>query len=417
MFQYENGGPGIAWSSIGNLPAFMNASIPMPLITSDGRAPHEILVSLNTTVFEFTPWELGSWDPTVFGFVPLNYLGTNFTDGVVPDGEQCYTGFDQAGYVIGTSSTLFNQVLLTLGSKGPSAVLGKAVTEAAKLVSKTDDDIAEYRPNPFFGYNKTGHNVGATSDHLTLVDGGEDLQNIPFHPLIQPERKVDVIFAIDSSADTTTYWPNGTSLVATYERAVGLGGLSNGTVFPSIPDTNTFINLKLNQHPTFFGCNSSNMTGPSPIIVYIPNFPYNFMSNVSTFDLQYSGEERDSIITNGYNVATLANSTEDAVWPTCVGCAIIARSLERNGQDLPQACTDCFTKHCWDGSLAPQKPSGSYDPSTISNTSANASSTDNGSKKSASPPPTAGDLPSWLKLLTFGVIAERLASFVSSHAS
>ena len=139
-------------------------------------------------------------------------------------------------------------------------------------LSDDDEDIASYKPNPFKGYNPMGESLNAGSDALTLVDGGLDLQNIPLHPLIQPNRHVDVIFAVDSSADTSN-WPNGTALVATYERSLNSSGLANHTAFPSIPSQNTFVNLGLNAHPTFFGCDASNSSGPTPLVVYIPNAP------------------------------------------------------------------------------------------------------------------------------------------------
>jgi len=212
-----------------------------------------------------------------------------------------------------------------------------------------------YGPNPFYHYhNETNDN--AQSPTLFLVDGGEDLQNIPLHPLIQSARSVDVIFAIDSSADTQTFWPNGTSMVATYRRNLDPSGIANGTVFPSIPDQNTFVNLGLNTRPTFFGCDLSNMTGPSPLIIYIPNFPYSYQSNVSTFDLEYNTTERNAIIQNGYNVATMANGTTDVEWPACVGCAILSRSFERTFTAVPMVCQQCFTRYCWNGTLNSTSP-------------------------------------------------------------
>ncbi|KAF7594148.1 Lysophospholipase 1 [Aspergillus hancockii] len=164
------------------------------------------------------------------------------------------------------------------------------------------------------------------------------------HPLIQPQRNVDVIFAVDSSADTNN-WPDGTSLIATYERSRS-GTINNGTAFPSIPDRNTFLNLGLNSRPTFFGCNSSNITGAAPLVVYLPNHPYVTRSNVSTFDLKYANIERDTISLSGYNVATMGNSTRDVEWPTCVGCAILSRSLERTKTSVLDACQKCFNRYC-----------------------------------------------------------------------
>lgn len=141
---------------------------------------------------------------------------------------------------------------------------------------------------------------------------------MPLHPLTQPQRAVDVIFAIDSSADTLEEhvgknWPNGTALVATYARS--LLPIANGTAFPAVPDVNTFVNLGLNEKPVFFGCDAGNasasdtiLSAPPPLIVYIPNAPYSYMSNVSTFQMDYAGSERAGIIENGYNVGTFSCS-------------------------------------------------------------------------------------------------------------
>jgi len=229
---------------------------------------------------------------------------------------------------------------------------------------RSTTDIASWK-NPFVGIHPDT-NPSVNAAELTLVDGGEDGENIPLHPVIQPYREVDVIFAIDSSADTTFFWPNGTSLVATYERS--LSALQNKTNFPSIPDQNTFVNLGLNTRPTFFGCNSTNSTlpgstRPAPLIVYLPNAPYSFNSNVSTYDLSYSDSDRDSIITNGYNVATRGNSSTE-MWPTCVGCAILSRSLERTGTAVPAVCNTCMTDYCWNGQVNSTTPA-NYDPTLM----------------------------------------------------
>lgn len=142
-------------------------------------------------------------------------------------------------------------------------------------------------------------------------------------------------------------------MIATYERS--LSDIANGTAFPSVPDAQTFINLGLNNRPTFFGCDSSNFssdaTAVPPIVVYLPNAPYVYHSNVSTFDLQYNDTERNAIISNGYNGATQGNSSLDEQWPTCVGCAILSRSLERTGTDVPDVCTRCFERYCWNGTV------------------------------------------------------------------
>ena len=356
-----DGGPGYTWSSIALQDDFARGGTPMPLLVADGRAPDELLVGGNATVFEFNPWELGTFDPSTFGFAPLKYLGSNFSNGVLPSDKKCIRGFDNAGYIMGTSSSLFNTFLLQIDQKNAPTAAKDFVKKILQSVDQNNKDIADFSPNPFLGFhNATSPN--SQSQRLTLVDGGEDLQNIPLHPLIQPIRHVDVIFAVDSSADTENFWPNGTSLVATYERS--LTKLSNGTSFPAVPGQNTFVNLGLNTRPTFFGCNSSNTSSPTPLVVYIPNFPYVFHSNVSTFDPSYNTSTRNAIVQNGYEAATMGNATADSQWPTCVACAILSRSLERTNTRVPDACHQCFQKYCWDGTVNNTTPA-KYDPKLV----------------------------------------------------
>lgn len=361
-----DGGPSYTFSSIAEADHFTSADTPMPILVADERHPGETVVSLNSTVFEMNPWEIGSFDPTLFGFAPTKYVGSNFSNGAVPDDGHCVRGFDQYGFIMGTSSSLFNQVLLqNLSDSSLPDVITDALTSLLEKLGADDDDIAEWRPNPFYKYHPDV-NGNADNELLTLVDGGEDLQNIPLHPLIQPVRAVDVIFAVDSSADTGYFFPNGTALRASYERSKE--SIGNGTKFPAVPDAETFINLGLNRKPTFFGCDTSEFTKDGdenanipPLIVYVPLTPYTAYSNVSTFDPAYSDEQRNAFIQNGYNAATMGNGTVDATWPACAACAVLSRSLERTGTTIPASCQTCFQKHCWNGTTD-STPVGSFEP-------------------------------------------------------
>jgi lysophospholipase len=125
----------------------------------------------------------------------------------------------------------------------------------------------------------------------------------------------------------------------------------------------------MNSRPAFFGCDSRNVTEGDnipPLVVYLPNAPYVFWSNTSTFaKLDYTIAERNGMIQNGYDVVTQANSTRQGAsnWPTCVGCAILSRSLERNGEAVPQVCQQCFTDYCWNGTVV--ETSQPYTPQLI----------------------------------------------------
>jgi len=297
------------------------------------------------------------------------------TNGSVTENSRCTVGFDNAGYVMGTSSSLFNNLILQLNDSSldiPDA-LRTAVGSLLTGLDRDNDDIADYEPNPFYKWNPTGNAYNANNSSLTLVDGGLDNQNVPFNPLIQPQRALDVIFANDNSADTPLSWPNGSSLVQTYMRA--FEPIGNGTSFPSIPDTNTFINLGLNTRPTFFGCDASNLTLSTPaldgsvasvtppLIVYLPNYPYVTFSNQPTITLTTNNTYRDAMIANGYEVATMANGTLEGYenWPQCVACAVLSRSFDRTGTEVPKACQDCFSQYCWDGTVNSTVPA-TYDP-------------------------------------------------------
>jgi lysophospholipase len=361
LINASDGAPAYTFSSIQNDTDFSAGNAPMPILVSDERSPGDLIISLNATNFEFNPFEMGSFDPTTYGFVPLKYIGSNFSGGELPQDQGCVAGFDNLGFVMGTSSSLFNQIFLNLGAfKNVPDILVNAIRGILTRIGQDGDDIADYSPNPFYHYHN-GTNPSADRKRLTLVDGGEDGQNIPFNPVIQPMRGVDVIFAVDSSGDTvdaddpSQNWPNGTSLVATYARSGST--LMNKTSFPYIPGQDTFVALGMNNRPAFFGCNSSNVTQGNnipPLIVYLPNSPYVFWSNQSTFGkLDYTIDERNGMIENGYDVVTQANSTRQGAsnWPTCVGCAVLSRSLERNGEGIPQVCQQCFADYCWNGTV------------------------------------------------------------------
>ncbi|OWB74343.1 hypothetical protein B5S31_g4132 [[Candida] boidinii] len=353
-------GAAMTFSSLRNFPVFENHEMPFPLVVADGRAPGTYIISDNSTIFEFNPFELGSWDPSVKSFVDLKYIGTNLTGGYpTHDNSTCIAGFDNTGYVFGTSSTLFNQFILQLNTTGISGVLEDIITYFLKDLSDDENDIADYEPNPFYmtPWAESSRSIVESQD-LHLVDGGEDLQNIPFYPLIQKERDVDVIIAYDNSMDTDSSWPNGASIVETYRRQFSQQG--SGTAFPYVPDNNTFVNLNLTAKPTFFGCYSSNLTDlmeevnatqVPPLIVYIANRPYSYYSNTSTYKMTYDTDEMLGIFTNGFEVSTRLNLTLDDEWRACVGCAILQRSKEKQGLEIGDQCQRCFDEYCWDGSL------------------------------------------------------------------
>ncbi|CAB4255554.1 similar to Saccharomyces cerevisiae YOL011W PLB3 Phospholipase B (lysophospholipase) involved in phospholipid metabolism [Maudiozyma barnettii] len=357
------GGVGYTWSTLRDTDVFKNGEMPFPISVADGRYPGTTVINLNATVFEFNPFEMGSWDPTLNSFADVKYLGTNVSNGSPVNQGKCIAGFDNTGFVMGTSSTLFNQFLLQLNTTSLPSFIQSLAKHFLNDLSDDYNDIAIYAPNPFRDADTIASNYSqsiAESEYLFLVDGGEDLENIPLVPLIQKQRDLDVVFALDNSADTNSSWPDGTSLVSTYQRQFGLQG--NGMAFPYVPDENTFVNLGLNTKPTFFGCDASNMTDLDyipPLIVYIPNSYHSYQGNQSTFKLSYSTDERIGVIQNGFESATRGNLTDDSDYIGCIGCAILRRKQQSLNATLPSECEQCFTNYCWNGTIASASVNGS----------------------------------------------------------
>lgn len=354
------GGENVTWSGIQELDSFKNHTMPYPVVIADGRNPGTIVVDTKSTVFEITPHELGSWDPSLRAFADLKYLGTTINNGTAV--KQCVTNYDNAGFILGTLSSLFNQVLVRVQEmESLNLVLKKIFENILSSFADKDADIALYEPNQF--YNTLFGNLNAiTSDFtLNLVDGGEDKQNIPIYPFIQPARDVDVIFAFDNSGDDYYNWPNGSSLVRTFERQFAPQG--KGAPFPYVPPISVFVSEKFNEKPVFFGCSASNMSDlvtfhenvvnatDIPLVVYIPNTRYTYNSNTTTLKMSYRKSEMAGMVENGFGVATRGNFTDDTDWKKCIGCAIIRREQERRGIEQSKECKQCFENYCWLGGL------------------------------------------------------------------
>ena len=388
----DDAGASMTFSSMQDWDVFKNYEMPFPIFVSDARAPHTKIISINSTLIEFNPFEMGSFDKSVYQFSKMKYLGTELKDGKT--NGTCVSGFDNAGFVMGSSSSLFNQAVLRINTTSLSSTIKSLISEILKEVDQDEDDVAIYQPNPFYETDVGTSPHIAENDTLTIVDGGEDGQNIPLYPLTQPVRSVDVIFAYDNSADVKN-WPNGASLTKTFARQFTETG--NGTIFPYVPDVNTFINLNLTARPTFFGCDAKNLTSlirkqnitftndtdpysvyDSPLIVYTANRPFSYHSNTSTYKLKYDDKERNSIIRNGFEVASRNNLTLDSEWPACVGCAIIRRLQERNGEEQTEQCKRCFERYCWDGTLDTKETEDRYNFTDEGTTSASDSTKGNG---------------------------------------
>ncbi|GAA5892136.1 hypothetical protein JCM6882_005704 [Rhodosporidiobolus microsporus] len=371
---------GTLFSSIRLTTNFQAGAMPFPIVVTTSRVSEDQQVSgqsstvipLSNTQFEITPFSFGSFDPTLAARIAVEYMGTQLNNGAPANTSACVNNFENAGFVMGSSASLFNAV--QTGSFSSDVIqqliqtLLSQVTEIQQSVSSIPL-IANY-PNTFQNWSPdTGVAFeSAGNDILQITDGGENGENVPIGPLLVKAREVDIIMAIDSSADTDQTWPNGTSLLATRDRV--LQHSRNYTNFPPIPETQQeFVDQGLNVRPTFFGCNSTvggymNASGAYPIVIYAPNAPAPldnpFLTNTTTLTLNYDYDEvvgfLDSAHANalkGFPDSSTPN-TPDPQWPLCLKCAVVDRARQRALINRTEACQSCFNRYCWSDDVAEQ---------------------------------------------------------------
>ncbi|KAI9656685.1 MAG: hypothetical protein M1831_004595 [Alyxoria varia] len=331
---------------------FQSNDVPLPIWTAIGVDSNSGKCQANipedSPQFEFTPFDFGSWDASVSAFASQNALGSTKND---QNTEVCATGFDNLGFVMGTSADVFNVAVCgDAASTSPGGASPGDEDAAAKFLtgakgvlkdvgftdSISDATYALY-PNPWRGQDvASAESLYKLNEakNVALVDGGETQQNNPIWPFIQPARAVDVLFVNDNSADTAESFPNGTAIRATYlaSQAAGLDKM------PEIPEPQTFVDKGFDKRPRIFGCNDPAKT----MIVYVPNANYVFDSGLGTFTLQVPPETTDSMVQNGEQVALGGAPEKSAEWGTCVACAV----MNKSGVDLPPDCDECLKTWC-----------------------------------------------------------------------
>lgn len=191
-------------------PSFASFAQPFPIIIAAVQAPGANLsntfngspIPLSNEIYEFNPYETGSWDPSLASFTPTQYLGTALSAGKPVNASRCVRGFDNAGFLLGTSSNLFIEYNISSTSLFNSTIA--PIAPFVQLINSTFQgkqpgqqlDVSAY-PNPFYGLGVKGEYLDAGETELNLVDGGLDGQVTPYVPFLVKARQVDVIFAID----------------------------------------------------------------------------------------------------------------------------------------------------------------------------------------------------------------------------
>ena len=281
LFMGKHGGVSNTLSGVADSASFKDHSGPYPIITAVqiDTSTGSCKATPSSLQFEMSPYEWGSWDSGVAAFTPTKYLGTAVSNGKPTKAAKCVTNYDNLGYVLGTSSSLFNMACSKasdVGTKLPNWLNGIL----KRYYKSSPKDVYAAYPNPFQGYAPS--NKVSTQKILNLVDGGESHENNPIRPLLRPERGVSVLIVEDSSGEVDHY-PQGKRLNDGHAAAKAAGL----TMMPMIPPQAEIVAKKLNTKPTFFGCND-----PSKItIIWLANTKYSFNSNQPTFKLKYKPEE------------------------------------------------------------------------------------------------------------------------------
>ncbi|KAJ7826475.1 lysophospholipase [Mycena olivaceomarginata] len=355
-------GAGILFSDLVNLPTFTSHEHPFPILVADIVSKHingtifpgGNAIPLNSPIFEFNLFEMGCYDDVLAAHTPTKHLGTT-------NHSVCVTGFDEAMFLAGTSSNLWNELNIT------SDILAAATANFSALVNATYPqspllrlDTSNY-PNPFRGVAPaTFSDAGETI--LSLVDGGEDGQVTPLQPMLVEGRAIDVIVAIDAVNDANGF-AAGASLIATQERMqLFPRGLAP---FPAVPTSlAVFAAANLTARPTFFGCtppphaaSAHAKPPPGPLLVYIANgapprdgaAP---LTNTSTGQFVYAPDELRGMLAQSFDAATqgavVGGALEDREWGACLACAVVDRARAREGVERSGVCVGCFARYCWE---------------------------------------------------------------------
>ncbi|KAI0766492.1 phospholipase B [Irpex lacteus] len=371
FFTNDSGhGAGQLWSNIPLIPAFQQKLTPFPLIMADSRPVGSNLTTQlapEPVVYEITPMEFGSWDPNLSAMMNLSYAGTHLTDGKPDNDTSCVTAFDQAGFMMGTSASLFNQILdfahneiQSFGKDGQALLY--SLQRLLRSTRTRADDVANW-PNPFHGIkNDTFEDSG--SKWLELIDGSSNAENVPLGPMFVTARGLDMVVAVDGSADDLQSWPNGSSIVFTAARLTNILSTSHQP-FPPIPNTTAdFISTGVRRRPTLFGCNPTNQTAPEyPLVLYLPNSPPvngdDPVTNTGTFQIDYT-QKHSRLFIDQAHTNTISGFLEKAAfadpqWGTCLQCAAVDRSRFKLSPPIPRSltCAQCFDRYCFDPSHPP----------------------------------------------------------------
>ncbi|KAJ7850193.1 FabD/lysophospholipase-like protein [Mycena olivaceomarginata] len=393
IFYPAKGVIGSTFSGLLSSAAYTNGSVPLPFLIMAEGIPQGLTGSnsydgilfpinnaTNQTIYEISPIEFGSWQGRAQAFTPTSLLGTPLRAGVPVNESECVTGWDSSAWVLGAATAAEADWVVIVDTNNTLGIFSRAEARqkrqelayppneteliAESQVKELGAFITGILPavlgllrnatiqevgyglvtNPFLGYDKSEAGLQEQAT-LALVDAGESGQESPIWPLIQPVRKMDFLLVSDSSGvELSSGWMNGTNLINTAAMAI-----ANNVPFPKLPDVNTFLINNYTLAPVFFGCNEPEV----PLLLYVADAPYSAYSNATTLIGTGPSEAQiQLLLQNTLDLVAQSNTT----WAQCIACGSILRSLERLGQAIPDQCTLCFERHCWQGEMVTGTP-------------------------------------------------------------
>ncbi|KAF8135442.1 phospholipase B [Boletus edulis] len=343
-------GVGQLWSQIPLLSSYADQSMPFPIIAADS-------LPSGSGSTPFTPIEFGSWDPSLSAMAPMAYSGTHLVNGAALQWIRLLA------FMMGTSASIFNAVDGPNGNfksfnnqNGDVTGMQFLYEQLASKVHSRSFNVANW-PNAFQEINPATFQ-DSSSQWLSLVDGGSNREQVPLGALFTKARAVDVVVAVDASADDSNQWPNGTTLVTTSQRISSLLSSSH-QAFPPIPSSaQDFISTGVNQRPTFFGCNPTQFPAEYPLVIYIPNSPpfdgHPPASNTGNLQFTYTPLSTATFIDQAFQNTLsgfVPNTTShDPNWGRCLQCAALDRARLKLTPPLARSsiCVQCFSQYCYD---------------------------------------------------------------------
>lgn len=105
---------GTLFSSIRYAPTFQSGSMPYPILATTSRIDESqqltndstSVIPLENTAFEITPYTFGSFEATLAAYIPIEYLGTQLSNGQPTN--SCVNYFDNAGFMMGVRALTFS---------------------------------------------------------------------------------------------------------------------------------------------------------------------------------------------------------------------------------------------------------------------------------------------------------------------